>query len=39
MAPEKAVPDHLLLDLNALQLIRAGRTVKLEKTPMAFYAF
>ena len=34
MAPEKAVPDHLLLDLNALQLIRAGRTVKLEKTPM-----
>ena len=34
MAPEKAVPDHLLLDLNALQLIRAGRPVKLEKTPM-----
>ena len=33
MAPEKAVPD-LVLDLNALQLIRAGRPVKLEKTPM-----
>ncbi|WP_035354147.1 winged helix-turn-helix domain-containing protein [Edaphobacter aggregans] len=34
MAPEKAVPQELVLDLTSFQLIRAGRRVKLEKTPM-----
>jgi TolB-like protein/DNA-binding winged helix-turn-helix (wHTH) protein/tetratricopeptide (TPR) repeat protein len=34
MAPEKAVPQDLVLDLTSFQLLRAGRRVKLEKTPM-----
>ncbi len=34
MAPEKAVPQDLVLDLTSFQLIRAGQRVKLEKTPM-----
>src|SRR5436305_11117440 len=32
--PEKAVLPDLVLDLTSFQLIRAGRPVKLEKTPM-----
>jgi TolB-like protein/DNA-binding winged helix-turn-helix (wHTH) protein len=34
MAPDKALPNDLVLDLASFQLIRAGRPVKLEKTPM-----
>jgi TolB-like protein/DNA-binding winged helix-turn-helix (wHTH) protein len=34
MAPEKTVPQDLVLDLTSFQLIHAGRRVKLEKTPM-----
>src|SRR5437762_2713908 len=32
--PEKAVLPDLVLDRTSFQLIRAGRPVKLEKTPM-----
>jgi TolB-like protein/DNA-binding winged helix-turn-helix (wHTH) protein len=38
MAPEKAVPQDLVLDLTSFQLIRAGQPVKLEKTPMELLA-
>lgn len=34
MAPENAVPKEIVLDLTSFQLIREGRPVKLEKTPM-----
>jgi TolB-like protein/DNA-binding winged helix-turn-helix (wHTH) protein/tetratricopeptide (TPR) repeat protein len=34
MAPEKSIPQNLVLDLTSFQLIRAGQPVKLEKTPM-----
>jgi TolB-like protein/DNA-binding winged helix-turn-helix (wHTH) protein len=34
MAPERAVPQELVLDLTSFQLIRNGQRVKLEKTPM-----
>ena len=32
--PEKAVLPDLVLDLTSFQLVRAGRPIKLEKTPM-----
>ena len=38
MAAEKAVLQDLVLDLNSFQLIRAGRPVKLEKTPFELLA-
>jgi TolB-like protein/DNA-binding winged helix-turn-helix (wHTH) protein len=34
MAPENAVAQDLVLDLASFELIRAGKRVKLEKTPM-----
>ena len=34
MAPEQAIAQDLVLDLTSFQLIRGGRRVKLEKTPM-----
>src|SRR5437763_9622838 len=34
MAPQKTVLQDFVLDLSGFQLTRAGRPVKLEKTPM-----
>src|SRR5271169_3764233 len=34
MAPENAVAQDLVLDLASFELIRGGKRVKLEKTPM-----
>jgi TolB-like protein/DNA-binding winged helix-turn-helix (wHTH) protein/Tfp pilus assembly protein PilF len=38
MAPQKAVPTDLVLDLASFQLVRSGQRVKLEKTPMELLA-